>query len=73
MIFKEDLPIELHTDASSKGLGAVLIQIKDGRQHVIAYMSMRTTEPESHYHSYELETLAIVRAVKHFRQYLYGR
>lgn len=72
-IFQEGLPTELHTDASSTGLGAVLIQIQDGRQHVIAYMSMRTTEPESHYHSYELETLAIVRAIKHFRQYLYGR
>lgn len=73
VIFKEGLPIELHTDASSTGLGAILIQIQDGRQHVVAYMSMRTTEPESHYHSYELETLAIVRAIKHFRQYLYGR
>lgn len=72
-IFQEGLPIELHTDASSSGLGAVLIQIQEGRQHVIAYMSMRTTEPESHYHSYELETLAVVRAIKHFRQYLYGR
>lgn len=73
IIYREDLPIELHTDASSTGLGAVLIQRKEGRQHVVAFMSMRTTKPESNYHSYELETLAIVRAVKHFRQYLYGR
>ncbi|CAH2226641.1 jg24697 [Pararge aegeria aegeria] len=72
-IFQEGLPIELHTDASSTGLGAVLIQLQNCQQHVVAYMSMRTTEPESHYHSYELETLAIIRAVKHFRQYLYGR
>lgn len=36
-------------------------------------MSQRTTETESRYHSHELETLAVVRAVKNFRHYLYGR
>lgn len=72
-IFQEDFPIELHTDASSLGFGAILIQIKVGRQHVIGYFSMRTTSAESKYHSYELETLAVVRAIKHFRHYLYGR
>lgn len=66
-------PIQLYTDASSLGFGAVLVQILDGRQHAVAFMSMRTTDTESRYHSYELETLAVVRAIKHFRQYLYGR
>ena len=28
---------------------------------------------DSTYHSYELETLAVVNAVKHFRHYLHGR
>lgn len=72
-IFREGMPIELHTDASSTGFGAVLVQIKDNRQHVIAYFSMRTTKAESNYHSYELETLSVVRSIKHFRHYLYGR
>lgn len=72
-LFQEDAPIELYTDASSLGYGAVLVQVIDGRQHPIAYMSQRTTDAESRYHSYELETLAVVRAIKHFRQYLYGR
>lgn len=72
-LFQENSPIELYTDASSIGYGAVLTQIIDNRQHPVAYMSQRTTDAESRYHSYELETLAVVRAVKHFRHYLYGR
>lgn len=72
-LFQEDAPIQLYTDASSLGFGAVLVQVISGRQHAVAFMSMRTTETESRYHSYELETLAVVRAIKHFRQYLYGR
>lgn len=72
-IFQEGEPIELFTDASSLGFGAILVQIINGRQHVVAYFSMRTTDIESRYHSYELETLAVVRAIKHFRHFLYGR
>lgn len=72
-IFQEGHDIELHTDASAMGLGAILIQVKSGIRHVIGYFSMRTTPAESKYHSYELETLAIVRAIKHFRHFLYGR
>lgn len=73
-LFQEEAHIQqLHTDASSLGFGAVLVQMNNGRQHIVAFMSMRTTEVESRYHSNELETLAVVRAVKHFRQYLYGR
>ncbi|CAK1595076.1 unnamed protein product [Parnassius mnemosyne] len=72
-IFDPKLPIELHTDASSEGYGAVLIQKVNHLPHVIAYFSHRTTGAESRYHSYELETLAVVKAVEHFRHYLYGR
>lgn len=36
-------------------------------------MSRQTTEQETRYHSYELETLAVVEAVERFRNYLYGR
>lgn len=72
-LFQENAPIELYTDASSLAYGAVLVQLIEGRHHPVAYMSQRTTDAESRYHSYELETLAVVRAIKHFRQYLYGR
>ena len=72
-IFNPALPIELHTDASSEGYGAVLIQKKDNKAHPVAYFSKRTTDPESRYHSYELETMAVVNAVRHFRHYLFGK
>ncbi|KAJ0179622.1 hypothetical protein K1T71_005334 [Dendrolimus kikuchii] len=72
MIFDPDCPIELHTDASAIGYGAILLQTKENRQFVVAYFSKRTTATESKYHSYELETLAVVNAVKHFRHYLHG-
>jgi len=62
---------ELHCDASSIGYGAVLMQRKsDRRFHPIFYFSKRSTATEAKYHSYELETLAIVYALKRFRIYL---
>ncbi|CAH2088606.1 unnamed protein product [Euphydryas editha] len=72
-IFQEDAPTELYTDASSLGFGAILAQVIKRRRHAVAYISMRTTKVESRYHSHELETLAAVRAIKHFKQYLYER
>jgi hypothetical protein len=71
-IFNPDLPLELHTDASSRGFGAIIIQIHDGLKRVVAYFSKATTATESRYHSYELETLAVVYALKHFRHYFIG-
>lgn len=73
MIFSPNFPIEVHTDASADGYGAMLLQKVDNKQHVVSYYSRRTSPAESRYHSYELETLAVVNAVKHFRQYLMGR
>ncbi|GBP44073.1 Retrovirus-related Pol polyprotein from transposon 17.6 [Eumeta japonica] len=72
-IFDHNLPIKLHTDASSIGYGAVLLQVHpDSRKHAVAYFSKVTQGAESKYHSYELETLAVVKAVQNFRHYLVG-
>lgn len=72
-IFDPSLPTELHTDASACGYGAILLQEHEGKQkRVVAYFSRRTQGAESKYHSYELETLAIVKALQHFRHYLVG-
>lgn len=72
-IFDPSKPIELHTDASSIGYGAILFQKDDNQLKVVGYFSQRTTDAESRYHSYELETLAVFKALKHFRHYLLGR
>ncbi|CAF4831682.1 unnamed protein product [Pieris macdunnoughi] len=72
-IFDPCLPTELHTDASSAGYGAVLMQAHtDGNKRVVAYFSRVTQGAEPKYHSYELETLAVVKALQHFRHYLVG-
>lgn len=73
MIFDPSLPTEVHTDASSLGYGAILHQVhKDGSRRVVAYYSQVTKGAEPKYRSYELETLAVVKALKHFRHYLIG-
>lgn len=72
-IFNPGLPTEVHTDASSCGYGAVLLQTHDDdKKRVVAYFSRLTQGAESRYHSYELETLAVVKALQTFRHYLVG-
>ncbi|BET03422.1 multicellular organismal development [Nesidiocoris tenuis] len=73
MIFDPKYPIELHTDASSDGYGAILLHKIENKPHVVAYFSKRTSPSESRYHSYELETIAVKYAIEHFRQFLQGR
>lgn len=64
---------ELHCDASSAGYDTILMQKKsDLRYYSIFYYSKRTTPTESKYHSFELETLAVIYALRRFRMYLYG-
>ena len=72
IVFDPNRETELHTDASAIGYGAILFQKIDDGLRVVAYFSRRTSAEESRYHSYELETLAIVNALKHFRVYLLG-
>lgn len=65
---------ELHCDASALGFGAILMQRKeDLKFHPIFYFSKRTSDAESRYHSFELEMLAIIYALKRFRIYLHGQ
>jgi len=63
---------ELHTDASCHGFGAILCQRDDVDQlfHPVHYANWKTSDAESKYSSYELEVLAIIRALNKFRVYL---
>ena len=66
-------PFMLHTDASGKGLGAVLEQEQaDGKNHPIAYASRTLSPHEQWYGITELETLAVMWSLRHFHAYLYG-
>lgn len=73
-IFRYGAETELHTDASKWALGAILMQrdFDDGKMHPIRYLSIKTTETEEIWQSYELEVLAIIKAVRKFRVYLLG-
>ncbi|GFW08683.1 transposon Tf2-9 polyprotein [Trichonephila clavipes] len=71
---EEGAKLELHTDACKLGLGAVLLQQgEDGRFYPIHYMSKKTSIQEEKLCSYELEVLAVIEALKKFRNYLLGR
>ena len=66
-------PFILYTDASSLGLGAVLMQTEeDGKNRAIAYASRSLSEAESNYSVTHQETLAVVWALKTFRDIIYG-
>jgi hypothetical protein len=63
----------VQTDASSNGIGAVLLQEKDGQVHPISYISRKLLDRETRYSTIERECLAIVWALQKFTRYLWGR
>jgi len=63
----------MNTEDSDHSVGAVLSQVQDGREVVVAYYSKALSAPEKNYCMTRRELLAVVKAVKHFRPYLYGR
>lgn len=65
-----DLPFEVHTDASNYGVGAMLTQSVEGKEHPIAYMSRSLTAAEKNYSITERETLAVLVALEHWRCYV---
>ena len=67
-------PFIVQTDASDRGIGAVLSQISsDGSEHPVSYYSRKVLPREERYATVEKECLAIKLAIQAFRVYLLGR
>ena len=69
----EDGQFILDTDASGDGMGAVLSQLQDGQERVIAYGSRTLNRAQRNYCTTKRELLAVFTFIKHFRHYLWGR
>jgi hypothetical protein len=59
-------PFSIYCDASSQGLGCVLMQ--DGR--MVAYASLQRRMREVNYPTHDLELATVVHALKIWRHYL---
>ena len=64
------LPFRLYTDASTAGLGAILAQVREGKECIICCASRSLNQAEKAYPATKLECLAIVWAIAKFRPYL---
>ena len=72
-LFDPSLNTVVSSDASSFGLGAVLLQIQiDGFRRPVAYISCAMTNTEQRYAQIEKEPLALTWACEQFSDYLIG-
>jgi transposase InsO family protein len=63
----------IRTDASSKGLGAQLLQKLDGEWRPVYFASKRLSPTETRYDTHKLEAFAIVWAVKLFKNFVWNK
>lgn len=72
--FDPNLDSCITTDASGKGLGAVLSQRDDqGKELIISFASRALTPTENRYPAIEREALACAWALNHFRAFVWGK
>lgn len=73
-LYNAEFITEVHCDASKMGVGGILLQKPNEESPLrpVAYFSRQTTKEEEFWHSYELETMAVVMTLKRFRVYLIG-
>lgn len=70
--FDKDASTRVIADASPVGLGAVLVQEKNGESRAVCYASRSLRQVERRYSQTEKEALALVWACERFHLYLYG-
>ena len=63
-------PFVVETDASLMGVGAALYQVVGGRYRPVWFASHKLSKSERNYAPRDVELLAVVFALKKFRQYL---
>ena len=68
-----DTTISLSIDASDTHLGAVLQQLLDGSWAPLAFYSMKLSDAEKKYSSFNRELLAVYSFLRHFKFMLEGR
>ena len=73
-IFDRDAPINIYTDASSLGIGAVLKQPqKDGIEKPVAYFSRKLTDSQKKKKAIYIECIAIREAIRCWQYWLMGK
>jgi transposase InsO family protein len=64
------LPYIIETDASERGIGAVMKQLQDGEEVIVEYASKKFTPTEQRWNTTERELFAIKWAVDYWRDYV---
>ena len=62
----------LRTDASDEGIGAVLMQEREGKLFPVSYASKKLSSAERKYSTIEKECLGIIWGIRKFEAYLQG-
>jgi RNase H-like domain found in reverse transcriptase/Reverse transcriptase (RNA-dependent DNA polymerase)/Integrase core domain/Chromo (CHRromatin Organisation MOdifier) domain/Integrase zinc binding domain len=66
------IPLQVGTDASQYGVGAVLYQVVEGRVRYIAFTAKALSGGQKDYPATKRELLGVVLALKRWREYLLG-
>ena len=69
----EQISFILDTDASHCSIGAVLSQVQEGRERVIAYGGKVLSRAERNYCTTRKELFAVIYFMEHFQHYLIGK
>ena len=73
VLYNQTAETKISADASSYGLGAVLLQQHRGEWRPVSFASRALSETEQHYAQIEKEALATVWACEKFGEYILGK